>query len=61
MDDRTIIATVAILALMCLEVVAMLKGINGYLFGMVVALIAAIAGIEIRPYLERKKIIAPST
>jgi len=48
---------IAIFCLTLLEIVAMLKDIDGYLFALIVAIIAAIAGIEIRPYLEKKGIL----
>lgn len=52
MKDGTRVECLAILALMVMEVVAMLKGIDGVMFSLVVASIAGIAGYELRPKME---------
>lgn len=52
------VSCVAILAITLLEVVALLKDIDGVFFSLVIAVIALIAGVEIRPWLEKKKFIS---
>lgn len=48
MKDETIITISAITAIIILEAVALIKGINGALFGLVIAAVAGLAGYEIK-------------
>jgi len=55
MEDKTILSLFAMGMLTILEVCAMLNGIDGYLFGMVVAAISAISGYEIKSLINKTK------
>jgi len=48
MNDKTLITITAISIICVLEVVALLKGIDGALFGLVVAAISGLAGYELK-------------
>lgn len=53
MEDKTILAIVAILILGVLEVTAILHQIDGILLSAVVAIIAGLAGFEARDLLKK--------
>lgn len=48
-------AIVAIVCISTLEVVALLNGIDGAVFGIVIAAIAGLGGYEIKTYIEKRK------
>jgi len=52
MEDKSWISCLAIIALTMLESVALLKGLDGALFGLIVAAVAGLAGYEIRKATE---------
>ena len=52
-DKNTIVLLTAISCLTLLEVVAMLKGVDGYLFSLIVVAIAGIAGFKMRDIIRR--------
>ncbi len=43
------LATTAIIAIAILEAIALIQGVNGAVFGIVVAVIAGLAGYKIKP------------
>ena len=51
------LSCVAIIAITLLEIVALMKDIDGIFLSLVIGVIALIAGVEIRPWWESKKII----
>lgn len=53
MEDKWKVACLAIICLTILEIAAMLVGINGYLFGVIVAAIAALAGYKIKDLISK--------
>jgi len=53
MEDKTIMTIVAMILIAILESVAMMKGIDGYLFGVVVAVISGLAGYKIKAVMEK--------
>lgn len=59
MSEKTLIITTAIACIALLEVVAMLTGIDGAYFGIVIAAISGLAGYEIRAV--KDKIKPPTT
>ena len=55
MRDNTKIKITAIGSIALLETLALYKGIDGVLFSMVIAVIAGLAGYQIRNIWERRK------
>ena len=55
MKDKTIIAVAAIFVIGCLEMVALIQGINGVLLSFVIAVISGLGGYEI--YAVKDKIM----
>jgi len=53
MEDKSIMTIVAMILIAILEVCAMLKGVDGYLFGVVIAVISGLAGYKIKSMLEK--------
>jgi len=45
----------AIFCITALEIVALCKGIDGYLFGIVIAALAGLAGYEIKVWKDKKE------
>ena len=60
MEDKTILSLVAILCLTVLEIAAMLTGLDGYIFGVIIAAIAAISGYEIRDLIKKPETPTPT-
>ena len=53
MEDKNIMAIIAMILIAILEICAMFKGIDGYGFGVVVAVISGLAGYKIKSVLEK--------
>ena len=47
MTDKTLITIIAIISIMILEVIALLKGIDGQIFATVISIIAGLGGYTI--------------
>jgi hypothetical protein len=47
MKDKIMLGCVAVVCLTIMEAIALLKGVDGYLFGIVVAAISSFAGYKI--------------
>ena len=47
MTDKTLITIIAIISIMILEVIALLKGIDGQIFATVISIIAGLGGRKI--------------
>ena len=54
MEDKTKLSMLAMILLTALEIAAMCFGIDGYLFGIIVAAISALAGYEIKALTNTK-------
>jgi hypothetical protein len=48
MNDTTILKSIAMISIALLEVAALAAGLDGALFGLVIAAIAGLAGYEVR-------------
>jgi len=55
MRDSAVVAVVAIIVLGVMECVALLQGIDSYLFGLVVAAISGLGGYKLKSYLIQKE------
>ena len=53
MEDKNILLVVAMILIAILEICAMLKGIDGHLFGAVVAVISGLAGYKIKSLMKK--------
>jgi len=54
MEDKNIISIVAMILIALLEIVAMINGIDGYLFSFAVAVISGLAGYKLKDFVKKK-------
>ena len=55
MNDNTIITVAAIFVIGCLEMVALINGINGLILTAVIAVIAGLGGYEVNAVTHKNK------
>jgi hypothetical protein len=61
MNDKTVLAIVAIVCLACLEIAALMCNRDGALMGVIVAAISSLFGLAIGARITTSKTDAPST